>query len=106
MDTILGTKPATQPPVVVDTLQDSSDFQEDGTDPEHELIDDIPEELGTIVSASEESSVPKSRTTMPSPSPAAVKGSRKRKDKAENTVAECQSATEQKLMELEENGSS
>ena len=53
--------------------------------------------------------MPKSRTTTPSPSPTVVKGSRKRKDKAENTVAEmlqkvveCQSATEQKLMELEE----
>ena len=107
MDAILGTKPVTQPPVVVDTLQDSSDIQEDGTDPEHEIIDDIPEDSGTIVSANEErSSVPKSRTTTPSPSPTAVKGSRKRKDKAENTVAEmlqevveCQSATEQKLME-------
>ena len=109
MDAILGTKPATQPPVVVDTLQDSSDIQEDATDPEHEIIDDIPEDSGTVVSAREESSVPKSRTTTPSPSPTAVIGSRKRKDKAENTVAEmlqkvveCQSATEQKLMELEE----
>ena len=112
MDAILCSKPATCPPVVVDTLEDSSDIQDDGIDPEHEITDEIAEEFaqesGSIVSASEENSMPKSRTT-PSPSPAVIKKPRKRKDKAESTVAEmfqkvaeCQSATEQKLMELEE----
>ena len=51
MDAILGTKPATHPPVVVDTLQDSSDIQEDMTENENE----IPENPGTSASASEES---------------------------------------------------
>lgn len=100
MDAILGTKPATQPPVIVDTLQDTSEIQEDASGP------DRAEELRSNVSASEESSVPKST---PSPSPAAMKRSRKRKEKAENSVAEMlhkvteyQFATEQKLLELEE----
>lgn len=113
MDAILGTKPATQPPVIVDTLQDTSDTQEDDiqedvSGPDH---DEITEELASNisasnVSASEESSVPKST---PSPSPAAMKRSRKRKEKAENSVAEMlqkvteyQFATDQKLLELEE----
>ena len=102
MDAILGTKPATHPPVVVDTLQDSSDIQEDRTESENE----IPENPGTSASANKES-VPKSRTTAPSPSPGVAIKSRKRK-KAESTaaemlqmVAECQSATDQKLLELE-----
>ena len=105
MDAILGTKPATHPPVVVDTLQDSSDIQEDMTENENE----IPENPGTSASASEESNMPKSRTTTPSPSPGVVIKSRKRKHKAESTVAEmlqmvaeCQSATDQKLLEVEE----
>ena len=105
MDAILGTKPATHPPVVVDTLQDSSDIQEDMTENENE----IHENPGTSASASEESNMPKSRTTTPSPSPGVVIKSRKRKHKAESTVAEmlqmvaeCQSATDQKLLELEE----
>jgi hypothetical protein len=103
MDAILGTKPATQPPVIVDTLQDTSDIQADVSGPD---CDEIAAELGSNVSASEESSVPKST---PSPSPAAMKRSRKRKEKADNSVAEMlqkvteyQCATEQKLLELEE----
>ena len=62
MDAILGTKPATHPPVVVDTLQDSSDIQEDMNENENE----IPENPGTSASANKES-MPKSRTTMPYP---------------------------------------
>jgi hypothetical protein len=34
MDAILGTKPATQPPVIVDTLQDTSDIQADVSGPD------------------------------------------------------------------------
>ena len=105
MDAILGTKPATHPPVVVDTLKDSSDIQEHMTENKNE----IPENTGTSVSAREESNMPKSRTTTPSPFPAVVIKSRKRKHKAASTVtgmlqmvAECQSATDQKLLELEE----
>ena len=103
MDAILGTKPATKPPVIVDTLQDKRDIQEDLSGPDHH---EIAEEMESSVSASEGSSVPKST---PSPSPAATKRSRKRKEKAENSVAEMlqkvteyQFATEQKLLELEE----
>ena len=71
--------------------------------PDH---DEIAEELGSNVSASEDSFPPKST---PSPFPAAMKKSIKRNKKAENSVAkmlqkvtEYQFAIEQKLLELKE----
>ena len=73
LDAILGTVPATCPPVVVDTLEDSSDIQDDGIDPEHEIMKlqkNLLQESGSVVSASGENSMP---ITTPSPSPAVIK---------------------------------